>query len=562
MCMRFKVSILDLPQAHNLGQNKFHYVIFAMAKGFSEFGLDDRIVQAVVRMGFKETTPIQESSIPLSLIDRKDIVAQARTGSGKTAAYLIPILHQILRGPSEKSNKGLVIVPTRELAEQAMKVLSQITAFCSKNIRYVNIAQQVPEEVRETLLSDTPDIIIATPSMAVAQLKKNTISGSTLQYLVFDEADLLMSYGYESDLKSLSELIKSVPQVWIMSATLDSGTTDLKQRYCKAPVTLKLTDEESEANKLFQYYVKCSELDKFLLAYIIFKLGLIKGKTIVFVNDIDRGYRLRLFLEQFGIRTVVLNSELPAASRLHIVNQFDRNVYNILIATDDAYSRRDDSKKGESTEYGVSRGIDFKNVAAVLNFDLPVSSKAYTHRVGRTARANKSGMALSFVVPKEEFGKHKIASSPSNRRDEKVLLRIIRNQEALGSEVKPYNFDMNQMNSFRYRMEDGFRAVTRTSVREARIKEIQNELLASEKLQRHFEENPDDLAALRHDNELHPSRTNNELKHVPDYLLPASARITKPIFVAKKQTRPAGGFKKGHGKRKLRRDPLKTFGGR
>lgn len=533
-----------------------------MAKRFTELGLDGRIVQAVVKMGFSEATAIQENAIPLSLNDRKDIVAQARTGSGKTAAYLIPILHQILRRSEGRGNKGLVLVPTRELADQIIKVLSQITAYCSKDVRYVNIAQQVPESVRETLLSDGPDIVVATPSMAVTQLELGNISGSALQYLVFDEADLLMSYGYEKDLERLSELITSTPQVWLMSATLDSGVTELKQRYCRMPVTLKLTDEESEANKLFQYYVNCTELDKFLLAYIIFKLGLIKGKTIVFVNDIDRGYRLRLFLEQFGIRSVVLNSELPATSRLHIVKQFDRNIYNILIATDDAYKNEDGARKRESTEYGVSRGIDFKNVAAVVNFDLPVSSKAYTHRVGRTARANKSGMALSFVVPKEQFGKHKVASSPSNRRDEKVLARIVRNQEALGSEVKPYNFDMDQMNSFRYRMEDGFRSVTRTAVREARVKEIQSELLASEKLQRHFEENPDDLAALRHDNELHPSRMHSELKHVPEYLLPASARITKPIFVAKRQSRPSAGARKMHSRKKARRDPLKTFGRR
>jgi ATP-dependent RNA helicase DDX56/DBP9 len=146
--------------------------------------------------------------------------------------------------------------------------------------------------------------------------------------------------------------------------------------------------------------------------------------------------------------------------------------------------KEDTSIKSSTTEYGVSRGIDFIDVACVLNFDLPFSSRSYTHRVGRTARAGRTGTSLSFVVPKELWGKKKTneISLPSAKRDEAVWVRIMRDQKAKGGEVKDYKFDMDQVDGFRYRMEDGLRSVTKAAVREARVKEIKNEVVNSEKL--------------------------------------------------------------------------------
>ena len=311
-----------------------------------------------------------------------------------------------------------------------------------------------------------------------------------------------------------------------------------------------------------QYVVKCAEDEKFLLTYVIFKLRLIKGKCIIFVEDVDRCYRLKLFLEQFSVKSCVLNSELPVNSRIHVVQEFNKGVYDIIIAADDqeilggiaskkaqaseaaegsthdeAASGAEDSEKedveqprkkqkllGKRKDYGVSRGIDFQNVACVLNFDLPSSSKAYTHRIGRTARAGRTGMALSFVIPKELYGRHRPTSIASAKHDEAVLEKIIKRQAKKGKEVKPYDFDMKQVDTFRYRMSDGLRAVTRAAVREARAKEIKQELLKSEKLKRHFEENPDDLRHLRHDNEVRAARVQTHLKHVPDYLVPVKGR--------------------------------------
>lgn len=357
---------------------------------------------------------------------------------------------------------------------------------------------------------------------------------------------------------------------------------------------------------------RCAEDEKFLLIYVIFKLRLIKGKSIVFVGDLDRSYRLKLFLEQFGIKSCVLNSELPVNSRIHVVQEFNKGIYDIIIAADEqevigasksSISKKEEgqeqkpneeneeeeestkpadkpqpSKKrkrsGKQSDYGISRGIDFQDVACVLNFDFPTTSKSYLHRIGRTGRAGKAGMALSFVVPRNLYGKHRPTSHPTCKHDESVLARVEKRQSTLGREVKPYNFDMAQVEAFRYRMSDALRTITRVAVQEARVKEIRQELVKSEKLKKHFEENPEELKQLRHDGETHAARVQSHLKHVPDYLLPVKGKqaITsnndRSAFIgmrktnenrirrAREKNRTKGKGKKT-GTRKV--DPLKTF---
>lgn len=145
--------------------------------------------------------------------------------------------------------------------------------------------------------------------------------------------------------------------------------------------------------------------------------------------------------------------------------------------------RKRKQRKGVDKEYGVTRGVDFVDVACVLNFDLPASSRSYTHRVGRTARAGRTGMSLSFVVPKDEWGKNKVVGClDSAKNDESVFSKIEKEQGARGSKIKEYNFDMKQVEAFRYRMEDALRSVTRSAIKEARIKELKTEILNSDKL--------------------------------------------------------------------------------
>ncbi|KAG7827394.1 hypothetical protein KL920_004648 [Ogataea angusta] len=524
---------------------------------FESFDLDARLIQAINKLGFEHPTLIQTQTIKLSLEERKDIIARASTGSGKTAAYCIPIVQSILASGSDSEGvKALVLVPTKELSKQVAEFLGQLTVFCGRSARVLNLNDNVSDQVQLQLLNEGREIYVSTPAKLISVLEKNkSVQLTNLRFLVIDEVDLMVSYGYKDDLDKLGEYLsmKTNTQTFLMSATLNEEVTELKTKFCNKPAVLKLEDVDSDKKKLVQYYIKTSELDKFLLIYVILKLGLIKGKILLFVNELDRGYKLKLFLQNFGIKSCLLNSELPVNSRLHIVEEFNKNVYNLLIATDES------NQEGQSNDFGVSRGVDFRNVACVLNFDLPVSSKTYVHRIGRTARGGKSGMALSFVVAAKEWGKHKASSLASAKKDEKVLARIERSQSKLGYELKPYQFNMKQVEAFRYRMEDSFRSVTRAAVRDARLREIKQELMASEKLKRHFEENPQDLVTLRHDKDLASVRADAHLKRVPSYLLPEGARPEekKVGFV------PFNKVRKGRGKKRGKKvDVLKGVGKR
>ncbi|CAN3359174.1 ATP-dependent RNA helicase Dbp9p [Diutina catenulata] len=506
---------------------------------WNSLGLDPRLNQAIEQMGYDHPTWVQSSAIPLAIDEKRDVIASSSTGSGKTAAYVLPILNQLLTA-GKSGTQALILVPTRELATQVTQFIERMVMYCSASsaVNVLNVASTLSDTVVTSLLvGRKPEIIVSTPGKLITMLTANREAladfSQTVSMLVIDEVDLVLSYGYMEDLQTLSNdwlPIKKNLQTFLMSATINDDVNELKARFCSKPAVVKVNDDVAQTN-LVQFYANTTEFDKFLLTYVIYKLNLIKGKSIVFVNTIDRGYRLKLFLEQFGIRCCILNSELPINSRLHIVDEFNKNVYSLLIATDETNELQDDDDDDEHTrktkakgEYGVSRGVDFSNVACVLNFDLPKTAKAYVHRIGRTARAGKAGMSLSFVVPTSEVGKHKVASLSSAKKDEKVMKKIVKQQQKNGFEIKPYQFDMNQVNGFRYRSEDAFRAVTGVAVREARVKELKHELLNSDKLKRFFEENPQDLVSLRHDKELHPSRVQPQLKRVPEYLLPESAR--------------------------------------
>lgn len=280
-------------------------------------------------------------------------------------------------------------------------------------------------------------------------------------------------------------------------------------------------------------------------------------------------------------------------NRLHIVEEFNKGVYDIILATDEvnvtneptsddeaaeaskettneSMEKTNKKRKRADTEYGVSRGIDFQNVAFVLNFDLPRTSKSYLHRIGRTARAGSKGTALSFVIPPQEYGKSKHSSISTAKNDTKVLSRIrSRLADAGRREIQQYSFDAKQIDAFRYRTNDALRAVTRAVVHQARAQEIRREILTSDKLKRHFEDNPVELDGLRHDDDIRAIRRQAHLKHVPDYLLPGDGKVPKDLgFIGyrkeggnriRKARLQARHKRKGHKPGKPKRDPLKSF---
>ncbi|KAK0202904.1 P-loop containing nucleoside triphosphate hydrolase protein [Desarmillaria ectypa] len=619
--------------------------------------LDARLLRALADMGFARPTLVQAKAIPLAL-ESKDILARAQTGSGKTAAYCIPVAQKILNAksslekedPSYQATRALVLVPTRELAQQVTASLKEILKYCEKEIGCVNVSAGTTPHLQRTLLSDRPDIVVATPTRALALLQSKLLILTALESLVIDEADLILSYGHDETVRQIFSgmYLPKVFQSFLMSATMTEEVELLKGLTLRNPAILRLEQGEDEAANLTQYSVKCSEVDKFLLTYVILKLKLIKGKCILFVNDVDRSYRLKLFLEQFSIKSCVLNSELPLNSRYHTVQEFNKGVYDYIIATDESGThgadqesedeeeeeepndenkepeqqftstqrelepsseeppvaigsssssrkrkrsspepaqkskKRRSQKDGGDREYGVTRGIDFVDVTCVLNFDLPGSSRSYTHRIGRTARAGRTGMSLSFVVPQDQWGKNKVVGClPTAKRDIVVFERIEQEQAARGSKIKDYVFDMKQVEAFRYRMEDALRSVTRTAIREARMKELKTEILNSDKLKVHFEDNPLDLEYLRHDKVLHPTRIQPHMKHVPKYLLPRVGPVngaTEGTTTADKSVGFVGfkkniqdGSRRGRGRGrgggggggrggKKKSDPLKKFG--
>ncbi|CAO3625845.1 unnamed protein product [Cunninghamella blakesleeana] len=452
------------------------------------------------------------------------------------------------------------------------------------------------------MLNENPDIIVSTPSKALVHLQaQSMILNQSLQNLVIDEADLVLSFGYEEDLIKILNFLPKLYQSFLMSATFTKDIDDLKQLVLRKPAILKLEEEKDEKSQLTQYVIRCDELEKFLFTFVMVKLRLLHGKVIFFVNDIDRCYRLKLFFEQFSVKACVLNSELPLNSRYHIVEEFNRGIYNYLIATDESELQGeldsdddDDESQNEEEEnedkdekktkkkadksikvkkdkeYGVARGVDFMDVAAVINFDFPLSAKAYTHRIGRTARGGKQGIALSFVVP-DELEDHRMDYSRKDVKDEAVFKKVEKQQREENQSIHPYSFEKRNVDGFRYRVQDALKAVNKLSIKEARITEIKKEILNSEKLKSHFEDKPKDLAFLQHDQTLQPNIIKKHLKNIPSYLMPKINRQQQMMDNNDSSSSPAGpvtfrGEKrrnkyqqnKGNGK-KRKQDPLKKI---
>lgn len=564
-------------------------------------GLDVRLAKAVSRLGHVRPTLVQSKCLPLALSEGRDLLVRARTGSGKTLAYLLPAMQKIIHNP-KPGVSTVVLVPTRELCTQVHQVLQTLTYYTDDIIKVavLSVGKARGEKSRqdlerqEAMLRDQPNILVATPNGLLTHIRSGALNLKTsVETVVIDEADLILSFGYSDD---ISEIVKSLPRIYqgfLMSATLSSEVDTLKKIVLHSPVTLKLEQDdpnEKEGGKLKQFYIMLPNSDKNLVIYVFLKLGLLKGKGLFFVNSTNAGYQLKLFLEQFHIRSSVLNAELPFRSRINMIEQFNIGNFDYLIATDasadvgqtkrttededrndasEAHNPKPKSKK--DSEYGVSRGLDFRNVSFVVNVDFPVNSKSYAHRVGRTARGGAKGVAVSFV---DAASDEQIAVLRSVQDEQPTVLvggasagNLQARPESLGSygepqqvqpQPVPLDFDLTQIEGFRYRVKDVERAVTKNAIREARANEIKMEILNSERLEGHFEENPADLQLLRHDR-LATSVTHvqEHLSHVPKYLLPRGMQVAS-VSKKRKKRRVKGSC---DGQVSSSKDPLQSFTG-
>jgi ATP-dependent RNA helicase DDX56/DBP9 len=532
---------------------------FILPDGKGLWGLDKRLTKALKKMSIQRPTIVQAQVIPLAL-EGKDVLVRSRTGSGKTLAYLLPMIQKVLskRDTSGgRATSGIVLVPTRELCDQVEATLTVLLQYCADVVSFASLGAG-SAEARKARLRENPDVLVSTPGRLAEHMREDEFllknQGETL---VVDESDLVLSFGYEADVKLVTSRLSRTCQGMLLSATLEEDINALKQIVLNDPVIIKLRDdEEVEASKaLKQWYIRINKQDKDLVTFSLLKLSLIApGKALYFVNTVDRGYRLKLFFEQFGVKAAVLNAELPENSRRHILDSYEKGLFDHLIATDesmDADEPRD--------EFGVARGVDFRGVQTVVNVDMPATSEEYVHRIGRTARAGVAGTALSLVMANEE---------------ENLLKQIQEEQPKRAEDGEPQPcqlaLDIAELEGFRYRVDGMVTAITKNAIKTARLKDVRNEMLNSDKLQAHFQDNPRDLQLLKHDAPLRAVKVQRHLSTVPDYLVPsglvdqhraAIGSSSRAVVVSRDDMPPEAGNKrklkkKKQQKKRRRLDPL------
>ncbi|XP_058129932.1 probable ATP-dependent RNA helicase DDX56 [Anopheles ziemanni] len=511
---------------------------------FHELELDERILKEIARLGWLEPTLVQEKAIPF-LLEGKDVLIRARTGSGKTAAFAVPIIQNLLVRKGEdavRETSVIVMAPSQDLCHQITKAFQELTFSCSTVVRVVDISSKEEQSTYRHMLAEHPDIVVSTPAKLRYVLSEGILNvRESLRAVVIDEADLMFSFGFEEDLREVLKNFPPVHQSVLCSATLDEDLITLKKMVLHNPVVLKLQEPNvAIGSQMTHYKVEAAEeVDKAAILFILLKLKLIQGKCLIFVKSVERCYRLKLFLEQFNIRACILNSELPIKIRCHTVSQFNKGLYDTIITSDETVAvnpaiknkkriKKTSAKRllqASNAESGVSRGIDFQCVSCVVNFDFPSDVNSYIHRAGRTARGNNTGSVLSFVAPDEV--------------DQKVEVESFI-QGFVGDETfafKNFQFNFADVEAFRYRALDAWRAITKLSIREARVKELKTEMLNSEKLTSFFEENPRDLQALRHDRSLHTVHIQEHLADVPEYLVPPALKAIIPSKKAHRNKR-------------------------
>jgi ATP-dependent RNA helicase DDX56/DBP9 len=622
---------------------------------FDTLGLDPKLVRAMHKREFRAPTPVQVNVCPppppsfspsfdvlpslflivtnptLSIhsfiiqaecipkaLEGKDIVATARTGSGKTLAYLLPALHRILSSTTnddqhQEVNKAgwqaLILVPTRELCEQVREECSTLASTCGITVTALSNEGSLRHGV-----TSAGNVVVATPARIAAALKEKALTQHmlqrTLRTLVLDEADLLLSYGYEEDVAKLAPVIPRSCQCMLMSATSSGDIDTLSKLILHSPVSLDLlglsninnnnnnntyeggqeedgrggggvvgaSAAEIEHHRVDLPFVRDhaeESSERLLHVLAMLRLGLVHRKVLIFVNSADIGMKVKLFLDAFGIKAAVIHAELPLNSRHHILQQFNKGLFDYLIATDDVHGMNEDSgdvhnnknhnnkakgrgnsnksggankkrqQQDKEEEFGVTRGIDFKGVNTVINYQLPSSVAGYIHRVGRTGRAGHLGTAITlFHSPKSpDYDDEFVADL------EQHLMQASGENQETGSEattttfLKPFTkLTKATVDALRYRSEDVARSVTGAAIKEARAAEIKAELLNSKRLKAFFEERPSDLNLLRHDRALtSASAAAPHLKHLPAYLREAGGgseilkRQGRGILPAKKR---------------------------
>lgn len=346
---------------------------------FREFKISEEILRAIDDLGFEEATPIQAQSIPY-IMEGRDIIGQAQTGTGKTCAFGIPAIEML--DPAEESVQVLILCPTRELAIQSSEELKSLTKY-KGGIRILPIYGGQPIDRQIRALKNRPQIVIGTPGRVMDHMRRHTLKLANLKMIILDEADEMLNMGFRDDIDTILGDIPDERQTVLFSATMPKEILELTSRYQREPIHIKITHKELTVPGIEQYYLMVNNPSKpEILSRLIdandFKI------VLVFCNTKKRVDELASELQNRGYSAEALHGDLRQEQRDKVMSRFRNGQFDILIATDVA-----------------ARGIDVDNVEAVFNYDLPGDDEYYVHRIGRTGRAGRTGKAYSFVSGRE-----------------------------------------------------------------------------------------------------------------------------------------------------------------
>lgn len=349
---------------------------------FNEFNFDSQLLDGLNAMGFSKATPIQEQAIPI-ILQNKDLIACAQTGTGKTAAYVLPVLNKILKAETRHLNT-LIIVPTRELAIQIDQQIEGLAYFISvSSIPVYGGGDGAVWEQQKRALKEGADIVIATPGRLIAQLTSGTMNLDHLQHLILDEADRMLDMGFYDDIIRIINYLPKNRQTLLFSATMPPKIRTLANTILNNPEQISIAISKPAEGINQQAYLTYDQQKLPLLK------GILKehqgGSSIVFASTKENVKKLYHDLRKTGLSVKAFHSDLDQAEREEILRNYRSRQLDIIIGTDI-----------------LSRGIDVEGISLVINYDVPPDPEDYVHRIGRTARAETTGTAITFINEKDQ----------------------------------------------------------------------------------------------------------------------------------------------------------------
>lgn len=347
---------------------------------FAQFGLHPDLVQTITELGFTDPTAIQQAAIPLLLAGR-DLIGQAQTGTGKTAAFGLPLLQRVV--PRQKGIQALVLAPTRELAIQVADAIQRYGQGRGITVLAVYGGQSYQQQLRS--LRQGVEVIVGTPGRLLDLTNSGSLDLSGVQTVVLDEADEMLSMGFVEDIELILDRIPTERQTMLFSATISKRVQGLSARYLRQPETVSITPKQLTGATIEQRYYLVNQQDKIAALTRLFEMETIDSALIFVRTRLGTG-ELANQLTSRGFAAEPLNGDLSQDARIQVLTRYRNGQVKVLVATDVA-----------------ARGLDIDDISHVFNFDLPDDPEVYVHRVGRTGRAGREGIAISLLSPKDRW---------------------------------------------------------------------------------------------------------------------------------------------------------------